>query len=294
MSGRLTSPKGDADLQGYNPIVADGRQLRNYGVGKENMMKKLIARMLVVAFAVSFASIAYATTNTTISCLTTNTEPVHTIKREFNYMDAGIEGENILTQLLDNAQLTINGIPLNIENCVVGSNKLVSVQQNGNGTGHGNYLAELGIGVAFEEIGGVITPKATTYTKTEESDNSISTDVYITVTITYEAGSMQHGGQTVSYLELISVAASYRSTSVQLSLTHKNVRGRYIGYNLNTSQFVNYTSPWYEATSCSINGVPLEDTRDGISCGLYGDARVTVTRGNQTWIVEYTVFHTGY
>ena len=54
-------------------------------------MKKLIARMLVVAFAVSFASIAYATTNTTISCLTTNTEPVHTIKREFNYMDAGMK-----------------------------------------------------------------------------------------------------------------------------------------------------------------------------------------------------------
>ena len=41
MSGRLTSPKGDADLQGYNQIVTDDEKNDNHGIWKINFCHAL-------------------------------------------------------------------------------------------------------------------------------------------------------------------------------------------------------------------------------------------------------------
>jgi hypothetical protein len=246
------------------------------------MKKRIISLLLIVITMFSFSSTAFATS-----------EDAAGNEYSINEMN----DDRLLEMIVENSELAINGIA--VEEAPISSDvSLVSHTDYVDGSSKSIYDAEINIGIVFDETinkdGTVSAVARAINTKTESSDTSFSSDVEITCTITYESGSMLEGGAYVDYLKLTNVSASFVRKDTTCTLSNKKVRGRYSGYNLSTSQFVNYTSPWYATTSASISGAPLESTSGGMSCWLYGDGGCTVTRGNQTWDLVFTVVHTEF
>lgn len=243
-------------------------------------MKKGLSILLVLAMALYLSVPAFAAQPDAEEAAITN---------QTEFLDYA------LNELVESTAFKINGIQ--VEDALPeASTRMVGSVRHVDGTVSPVYEAKLVYEVAVKEVvdaNGVA--RATVYTKTESTNDDPNWlhDAEITLTITYEEGTMYDAGvDNVRYVKLTNVSADMHARYAGIRLSNPRVRGRYRGYDLDKDKFVSYNSPWYTGSSATISGAPLEDTIDGMRGFLYGDGACTLTRGNQTWDLEYTVSHT--
>lgn len=159
-------------------------------------------------------------------------------------------------------------------------------------SGEQSYVSTVAIDIEFVETtdaqGDVLTTPRASYTKEEYVQSS--SDVRVYAKIYWSTGEMYNAGAYVPYVKLTQVSSRYELLDTTCTLSNKCLRFGYGGYNLDTSGFVNYTSNWLNTTSYNVSAPPLEATPEGISFELWGAAKCTMTRGNQTWNVSVECF----
>lgn len=242
-------------------------------------MKKLVSTLLIACILASASIPAFAAESNTT-----------------NYSSAiccsATQFENLLKESvcihLDDEELNI-GSPVIDTQLVTGpSNYASSAEQN--------FISTIAIDVALiesqDEHGTLTVVPRANYTKEETGQSS--SDIRIYTKIYWSTGEIYNAGADVAYVKLTQVSSTYQLLDTTCTLSNKCLKYGYGGYSLETSSFVDYESPWYATSSFSVTAPPLEATPGGMYFEIWGEAKCTMTRGNQTWDFSVQCFFTAY
>ena len=182
--------------------------------------------------------------------------------------------------MISSAQL--NGLQLD-EDEVLSTSQLLETTIKSNGDTETHYSLNLIVDVILNDD---MTLTVANYTK-EESEIEPGGESRIYAKIYYETGEVGN----VPYIRLTGVQGTYSILNTGTKYSNGQVRYGWRGFYLPQVRYENFTSGWYYRTSgtkVNVNGRQLE-TSDVAYAYIWGEAKCTLTRGNQSWTASLLV-----
>lgn len=126
------------------------------------------------------------------------------------------------------------------------------------------------------------------YTKQSNTEFEQSSDVRLFTKVYWDEGS----NDGIPYVVMTQAEAWYVKLDPTCNASNLQVQGRYQGIeqfeNGTTGRFINYSTGWRSGGSVSITTEQRLEASEAVYWWMYADGKITMSRGNQTWNVEWT------